>query len=265
MASGCTGFFLDGHWVTLPDVDEFLYYKPASKKLGDLTDLLEAEGSDALLGVMIDMYQDQPLRDNSYTGKRPLTEEFPFFDGQGIPPSGIRIMGQKKRFLKEFPTPEVLFQGGVRDRLFFQNGDASGVQKWFLKKFTHSRRPFNPNIIQRIENEITRRIIKKLYPFPSPVLNKFALLKWKRGTKFHRAPHFISNKARVSERLAAFLHFKFYKGEDTFTYNAQRGQHLGGGIYYKKMMEKRDTLEKSPVNESSVRFTGVDSLKDILR
>lgn len=258
-------FFLESRWVTLPDVDEFLYYKPGSKQLSDLASLLEAESSDALLAVMIDMYQDQPLRSNSYTGKRPLVEEFPFFDGQGVPPRGIRIMGQKRQFSKEFPTPAVLFQGGVRDRLFFQSKEATSIQKWILSKFSHPRRPLNPNCLQRIQNEIARRATKKMYPFPSPILNKFALLKWEKGTKFHRAPHFISKKARVSERLAAFLHFKFYKGEDTFIYNMQRGQHLGGGIYYEKMMGKQDDLNRSPVDESSVRFVGVESLSDILR
>lgn len=258
-------FFLHDRWVTLPDIDELLYYKQMPAGIEEVIKHIEAEKSDVLLGVMIDMYQDKPLSKNRYSGERSLIDEFPFFDGQGEPPLGIRILSQQKKYLKRFPTPEVLFKGGVRDRLFFQDKEPSRLQRWLLRKFAHSKRPLNPTFLQRLESEIVRRATKTLYSFDPPILNKFALIKWRNGLKFRRGPHCVSERMKVSEGLAAFLHFKFYKGEEMINYNVQRGQHTGDSAYYKKMLEKREKLDNSPICGASRRFTGIESLEDILR
>lgn len=258
-------FFLDGCWVSLPDIDEFLYYKQMPKPLEEVSKEMDAKSEEILIGAMIDMYQDKPITRNKYSGERSLVEEFPFFDGQAEPPFGIRIISQQKKYLNRFPTPEMLIKGGVRDRLFFQDGKSSWFQRWLVKKFANSKRPLNPNFLQKIQNEIVRRATKNMYSFDPPVLNKFALIKWRRGLKFRRAPHCVNEKMRVSEGLAAFLHFKFYKGDEMINYNVQRGQHTGDSAYYKKMLEKRDKLEISPICSCSKEFKGISSLSDILR
>ncbi len=258
-------FFLDKHWATLPDVDEFLYYKEMPAKIDALTNKLDTNSDETLLAVMIDMYQDRPISESNYSGNKPLIEEFPYFDGQGTPPFGMRIISQSPKYLKRFPTPEVLFKGGVRDRLFFLKKKASPLQKWVLERFAHFKRPINPTFIHRIENAIVNTLTKNLYASDPPVLNKFALIKWRKGLKFRRAPHCVNEKLQVSESLAAFLHFKFYKGEEAIAYNVKRAQHTGDSSYYKMMLEDRENLERSPVCNITRRFTSISSLDDIIR
>ncbi|MEX1663755.1 glycosyltransferase family 2 protein [Thioclava sp. 15-R06ZXC-3] len=73
--------FCDGQWVTLPDVDEFLYYKQMPSTLPELANEMESLDNEALLAVMLDMYGDRQFYEQTYSGERPLIEEFPYFDG----------------------------------------------------------------------------------------------------------------------------------------------------------------------------------------
>ena len=252
-------------WVTLPDVDEFLYHKMMPSKLQDVAKKLERRGEEALLAVMIDMYGQGPISAQKYTCERLLREEFQCFDGQGPPPSGIRIVAQPSSFLKRYPTPQVCFMGGVRERLFFQKRLLTGLQRWLLSKFAHSRRPLNPNALHRFQNSLVRAATKKCFSETPFVLNKFALLKWRHGTRFSRAPHSIDRSITVSEGLATFLHYKFYKGQSGLAYSLDRAQHAGGSVLYKKMLKKEEAFEMSPTNEYTRTFDGLSSLSDILR
>jgi hypothetical protein len=257
--------FCVDRWVTLPDVDEFLYHKMMPNKLTDVAKELEVHGEEALLAVMIDMYGGGPISAQTYTGERPLEEEFPCFDGQGVPPAGIRIVAQPSSFLKRYPTPQVCFMGGVRERLFFQNRLLTAVQRWLLSKFAHLRRPLNPNALHRFQNSFVRAATKACFSETPFVLNKFALLKWRLGTQFSRAPHSINRSVRVSEGLAVFLHYKFYKGQTGLVYSLDRGQHAGGSVLYKKMLKEEEVFKMFPTNANTRRFDGLISLGDILR
>ena len=257
--------FCSDRWVTLPDVDEFLYYKEMPSKLQDVSEELERRGEEALLAVMVDMFGPSPIAEQAYTGQQNLEEEFQYFDGQGTPPSGIRIVAQPSSFLKKYPTPQVCFMGGVRERLFFQKRELKGLQNWLLTRFAHARRPLNPNAFQRFQNRLVRAATKNCFSDTPFVLNKFALLKWRHGTKFSRAPHSIDRSICVSEGLAAFLHFKFYKGTSGLEYSLDRAQHAGGSALYKNMLSRENALKISPISKSSLRFDGVASLGEILR
>lgn len=257
--------FCANSWVTLPDLDEFLYFKDMPKPLNHVAAKLEADGHEALISAMVDMYADEPFGQHFFDGKSPPQDVFPFFDDQVSPHSGIRIMAQPKRFVAQFPTPPITLMGGLRERLFFQERTFTSLQAWLLARFAHIRRPLNPSFLEALENKLTRQFTKGRSAKTPSVLNKFALLKWPRGAKFSRAPHSIDKRISISEGLAASLHFKFYKGSGGLKYSAERAQHAGGSALAKLILEEKDILAKSPVFEGSRRFEGIASLNRILR
>jgi hypothetical protein len=257
--------FLHGRWVTLPDTDEFLHYVAMPSNLGTVAAGLDEDGIGAWLGVMIDMYADKPLSAQRYSGDMPLEQAFPYFDANGTPPHGVRIVALPSSYARRFPTPSVAFMGGVRERLFFTKGPMSAFKRWVLLRFAHMRRALNPGPFARLQNQMVRLITKGHFADPPLILNKFALLKWQRGLRFSRAPHSVSASIRTSEGIAAFLHFKFYKGNEGLTYIRDRAQHAGGSAQYRAMLSRPDKLNASPLCEDSRRFDGLDSLRDIIR
>ncbi len=257
--------FCDGTWVTLPDIDEFLYYKDTTASLSDLSARLEARGEEALLAVMLDMYGDKPLSEQFYTGERPLLEEFPYFDGCGDPPAGMRIVAKSARLSRRYPTPSVKFAGGMRDRMFFVQKDLNFPRRWLIRNYANMGRPLAPGIVHRVQNRISHLLTKNLFSDSPLVMNKFALLQWRKGMTFSRAPHFVDASLRMSESLAAMLHFKFYKGKTGFEYASKRQQHSGGSFLYKKILSETDVFDANPFCDASVKFDGVDSLGGYIR
>lgn len=257
--------FCSDRWVTLPDVDEFLYYRDRPDTLTDVARKLEKRGEFALLAVMLDMYGYAPLEQQIYTGNGPVSEEFPYFDGPGEPPAGIRIVSQPTSFLKRYPTPQVCFMGGVRERLFYQKQQLNGLQKWLLQRYAHLGRRLSPTMLERWQNQLVRAATKSCFSSTPFVLNKFALLKWQKGTRFSRAPHSIDKKINVSEGLAVLLHYKFYKGVAGLEYSSDRAQHAGGSVHYKKMLDQAAKLKESPVSDISKQFQGLESLAGVVR
>lgn len=252
-------------WATLPDIDEFLYYKEMPAQLVEVAQCLDRQHDEVLLAAMVDMYSDRPIAEQKFDGRNRLQDEFPFFDGQGVPPDGLRISAQPAAFLRRFPTPQVAIMGGVRERLFFRERELSPLQRWLMSRFAHIKRPLSPNTLERIQNKVVRFATKGCFSSDPFVLNKFALIKWRRGLKFSRAPHSVNQEMRVSDGLAAFLHFKFYKGLSGLEYNVVRGQHAGGSLYYRSLIERGGALKLSPICGATRRFEGVESLNDILR
>lgn len=257
--------FCANSWVSLPDMDEFLYLRKMTATLPTVAYSMDAVDEGALMAVMIDMYADQPFSEQQYTGASPLVEAYPFFDGQGRQPNGPRISALPQSFTKRFPTPPVCFKGGVRERLFFTPKALSPFQRFVIARYSSMDRPLNPNWLQAWQNKFTRAVTKSAFEGAPFVLNKFALLKWRSGMKFPRAPHSVSAKMRVSESITAMLHYKFYKGISGLEYNAKRGQHVGGAKIYTTMIDQQDVLRQSPMCEDTRRFSGIASLAGILR
>jgi hypothetical protein len=257
--------FCDGGWVCLPDLDEFLYVRDAAASLPQIAAAMEVSGEEALIGVMVDMYSEQPLMQGAYDGSVTLTQAFPFFDGQGVPPTGSRIVALPQSFTTRFPTPPVCFMGGVRERVFSDRKPLNAVQRALSARFSHMGRPMNPTWIEALQNRVTRTLTKSVLGDTQLVLNKFALLKWRAGTRFPRAPHFVDRKVTVSESIAAFLHYKFYKGVAGMEYSARREQHAGGAKVYKRIVSQRDVLERPWMSPATRRFEGVGSLSEIIR
>lgn len=258
--------YADDHWVLVPDLDEhFVFPGMETLDLGALIALLEREGAEALLTIMVDMYADKPLSGHHYEGGG-LLEAFPYFDADTDPVSGYRLLPPATRFLKKYPTPPILAFGGMRDRLFFSRSSAAaGYKALLLRKFAHMKRPLNPGPLDRIMNNLTRRTTRSLFSSEPFVCSKIGLLKWGRGMRFSGGAHALTATLRVSESIAAFLHFKFTKGVAGIEYIANRGQHAGNGVYYKQILDNAEVLQRSPVCESSARFMSPESLAPLIR
>ena len=253
----------DNAWCLVPDIDEhFVYDGMERKSLLRLIEELEREGSDALATIMIDMYADKPLIDHVYTGGG-LLHHFPCFDGPAPHEYGYCLWLNGRRGRRKFPTPEYLCSGGMRERLFFGKYlDSSRLQRYFINHFSHLDRPLNPGKVELVRDIITRRMIKGLYTLNQM---KLGLLRWRKGMRFSGGAHRVSEKLRLSESIAAFLHFKFTQGVYRLQYNADRGQHTEKGIFYKSKVKQPDILARSPVCEATKKYQDTSSLVGIIR
>jgi glycosyltransferase involved in cell wall biosynthesis len=73
-----------GKWVLLADADEFLTYPNWQKvSLAQFIDQADAQGSDAILTFMIDMYPDGPLEEADFTRAKPF-EAAPLHDANPL-------------------------------------------------------------------------------------------------------------------------------------------------------------------------------------
>ncbi len=253
----------DQQWVLLPDVDEHLVYpNMENRDIQVFAGQLEAEGAHALFTVMVDMYADEPLKDHRFSGGN-LKEAFPFFDSPSDPAFSYRLLPPAKRFLKRFPTPPICAYGGVRERLFFSESHSTSIiAAWLLRKFAHFNRPLNPNFFQSIENSVTRQLTKKRFGANPFSMTKIGLVKWEKGMKLPGGPHAVSRRLKLAATTGAFLHFNFTNGISGVEYVVKRGQHAGGSVIYKKILDKPDLFEMSPYCDISRRFTGPNSFID---
>lgn len=266
----------DGAWCLVPDADELLIWPGMATRGGGLADLiaaLEAEGAEALLAAMIDMYADAPLGDHRFDGgdAASLMAAFPLFDGPAPPPLGYRLLPPPTGFRRRFATPRMMVWGGMRERLFFGGATrANAVQRRMLTAWAHMGRPLNPGPVERLQNEATRVTVRRLFrsnrsrhPF---AVTKLPLLRWRRGLRFSGGPHAVGGAAlQLSERIAGLLHYKFTRGAAGIAYTARRGQHIGGAGFYRDMLAAGDGLSASPVFAATRAYDGPDSMAGILR
>ncbi|WP_233252553.1 glycosyltransferase family 2 protein [Maritimibacter sp. 55A14] len=254
--------FANGRWCIAPDIDEhFVYRCSSASALADLVDTLDAEGAEALHCTMVDMYADLPLSEHEYRGGG-LLEAFPLFDG----PDSYFMLPAASRFRRKYPTPFMMAYGGMRDRLFFgRHGIAGRFPRLLMERFGGLNAPFNPGPARRVLARVTRRAARAHLPRDPFTCTKLALIKWRKGMTFSGGSHAVTGRLKLSERSAVLLHFKFTRGEAGLEYIAKRGQHAGGGRYYRKILENQDILTASPISAHTRRFTGADSLGMLLR
>lgn len=105
-----------GHWTLMMDADELLVYAGCeSYPLRALCADLDAQGKQALGGMLLDMYADRPVAQTVYNPGESFIETCPFFDRQAYHTefrNGGPYHNQTTRF------------GGVRQRVF---GEATKV------------------------------------------------------------------------------------------------------------------------------------------
>lgn len=104
-----------GHWCVTVDADEFLIYPDWDRRgLRDLTRYLDGKGIDGMGALMLDLYPKGPLDQPEAPEDAPITTRLPWFDAG---PYRSRTIA---------PRRNRLVQGGVRERVFFQDDPARG-------------------------------------------------------------------------------------------------------------------------------------------
>lgn len=153
-----------GHdrWCLTVDPDELLVYPNCEAvPLARLCSALDAEGADTLYAPLLDMYPEGPIAKVPYQPGAPFLGAAPYFDGEA-------------GWIKPIETwsPPIQLFGGVRERVFWRQGLASGLP---------------------------------------PCLSKVPLTRWRRGRRYLVVTHTISD-ARLSRTTGRLLHFKFLTG-----------------------------------------------------
>lgn len=252
--------FADGRWVLLPDLDEHLVFPNMESGIDRLAKHMDAEGSEALFTVMLDMYGDISLRDHIYNSGA-LHRTFPYFDGPAETVGGYRLMPPARSFRARFATPQICAYGGLRERLFHQtNVKPSALQKWLIANFANMARPLEPGAVSRFTNAVCRRLTKSVFPADPLSMTKLGLMRWRKGLRLPGGPHAVSGHLKLATVTSAYLHFKFTRGVSGIAYTADRGQHAGGAVHYKNILSQQAALAPSPVTKHSVRYGSVETL-----
>jgi len=98
-----------GHWCLTVDADEILVYPYCDQRpLRELTKWLETGSIPAFGALMLDMYPKGPLSAQTYQSGQDPFETLRWFDSDNY------------RCQKQKPLQNLWVQGGVRDRVFFQ-------------------------------------------------------------------------------------------------------------------------------------------------
>lgn len=253
--------FADGRWVVVPDVDEHLVYRDCETKgLDALVAELQAEGTEAMHAVMLDMYRDAPMEQQIHD--RPtLIDSFPLFDG---PDHYFRIAAPAN-FRKKYPVPHCMVIGGMRQRMFEPFGlTPASPELRALRTSCDIAGPMSGGDAFRLTTSLVRLQLRsllrkiKLYN-----CSKLPLIRWRRGTNYYGGAHAISAPLPLSRHRAVLLHFKFAGGVEASRYAATRGQHANGAELYKRMVDQIDAAP-SPLFDGSLRYHSSVSLLRLL-
>jgi hypothetical protein len=249
----------DGRWVLLPDVDEFLvWHGQPERGFRDLIGRLDDERAGALFAVMVDMYADRAIEDHVLTpGEDPRTV-FPYFDAPHADPVSTWMEPAPSRFLKRWPTPEMVVLGGMRQRMFAPPEHRPGpVTRMARARFgcigDHARRA---GTVSRL---LTRSPKSAHPPYN---ISKLPLIKWQAGMEVYGGAHAVRPGLRLGRERAALLHFPLTRGRSGLEYIIGRGQHMAGAQYYRWIL---DRAEASPMFEGSRRYDGPASLRAYIR
>ncbi|MFZ5964029.1 glycosyltransferase family 2 protein [Thalassococcus sp. BH17M4-6] len=263
--SGLLDHYGAGKWCLSPDIDELFVWPGApDRSLRQYINALEAEGAEAAIALMIDMYGDMALADHVHdrADGQSLTERFCYFDGPGPFPAGYTMRPIARKQMRDFPTPPVRFNGGARDRLFFlQTAEPTPVQRGMIESYLRLDRTVTPRGLDYYMRMFMRQRTRHLF---QGALNatKVGVFRWQEGTLFNG--HTMNRRLRMSESIAALLHFPLTRGRAGIEYIVNRGQHAGGSKYYKTLLDG-DGLDASPLCEHSLRYDGPQSLSDLMR
>jgi hypothetical protein len=176
------------HWCVVVDADELLVYDQAETvTLPAFCAMLEAEGTEALPAMMLDMYPRGTAIAADYEPGCPFLEACPFLDRSGYRVTALSGGGYRA-------------VGGPRLRVFYPDmtdwrltARLSRALRYRLARFPVLR---DVPLVQRMKP-----------PYP-PLLNKVPLVRWRQGLAFASAGHSLAG-ARFSSASAALLHFKF--------------------------------------------------------
>jgi hypothetical protein len=254
--------FADGSWCLAPDIDEHLVYRNyETTPLDGLIAAMEEEGAEALHCTMLDMYADAPLAEHCFAGGE-LIQAFPLTDG----PDSYWLLPAPKRYRASYPTPKLFAYGGMRDRVFYRTDrQPSRLKAAILRRLARLDGSMHPGPLRSVGAALARRLARPHMSRDPFVCSKLTLLRWQRGQQFSGGSHSVRTALTLSSRSAALLHYKFAGGVGSVKYNVARGQHTDGSVLYRRILDRADALQTSPVYSGTLRYESSASLGWVLR
>lgn len=204
------------HWCLMVDADELLVYPGDDQlKLPELTRQLDEQGQSAFGALMIDLYPKGALGTQDYMAGQDPREVLPWFDAGPY------------RAERQNPKGNLWMQGGMRERVFFQNAPERSPTLNKLPLVRWNRR----NTYVNSCHSILPRELNFAYDGLDGPMASGALL----HTKF--LPEIVSKSETEKQRQEHF------NAPEEFDH------------YYDLIMQRPNLW-----NESSVRYTGSEQL-----
>jgi glycosyltransferase involved in cell wall biosynthesis len=202
--------FGSGHWTLTIDADEqFIFPHWERIALPQFCSFLDCLGAEAVPCLLLDMYPGVAIRDARHDPARPLLESCSYFD---------RMPYQMRR-VNLCPYFEI--SGGVRERIFVQNGAQ-----------------FHP-----------------------PTISKVPLVRWKRGLQFLSSTHHLSDVklAPILATLLHFKFLSdFHERAQT---EVARGEHFENAREYRVYLQMcRENGRATLMCDRSEKFRGSTQL-----
>jgi hypothetical protein len=191
----------------------------AAVDISALTAYLDAQNSEALACLLLDMYPGVPLGEARYAAGDDLITAAPYFDS-----------GPYKRF-PFGQCPGFIIYGGVRERVFYpESWDEQLPRKLHVKLYHRlllgvpGVRDFKPILARR--------------PVFPPCLTKVPLVRWDEKTEYLNVNHFVSDK-RVAPEMGVLLHFKLMGDFHAHALEElKRGQYYDGATEFRRYARK---------------------------
>ena len=174
-----------GRWCLTVDADElFVFPRAMGATLSEVTKLLESHGRDGLGALMLDMVPKGPLGEQSYEPNGDPIKTIEYFD-----PGPFRSE-------RQLPLRNLWVQGGLREKMFFQDRKRRGptLNKIPLMKWNRRWAYINSS------HSILPPKLNDLYDGPQGATPSGALL----HTKF--LPEIVSKSEIEKERAQHFTH-----------------------------------------------------------
>jgi len=251
--------FAPGKWCLVIDADERLVWRGyPQRSLAALISDLEANGAEALIAAMLDMYADCAIADH-IARPGPLITQFPCYDDPRKDVMAYRIALTPKAFRRKFPMPNTILMGGMRDRMFAALTGRVGLITRLLQRGALSRpRQIAANALP-IANLITR-LTRPRGPSPPLNLTKVPLVKWRTSLRYNGGAHHVSANLKPAGEFGVLLHYAITQGADGVAYLANRGQHAAGGGYYRSILDKGTLSNLNPVYSGTSHLTSIADL-----
>lgn len=209
-----------GGWCLTVDVDELLRFPgSAAVDIRALTAHLDAQNSEALACLLLDMYPGVPLGEARYAAGDDLIAAAPYFDS-----------GPYKRF-PFGQCPGFIIYGGVRERVFYPESWDEQLPRKLHVKLYHRLLLSVPGV-RDFKPILARRPV-----FP-PCLTKVPLVRWDEKTEYLNVNHFVSDK-RVAPEMGVLLHFKLMGDFHAHALEElKRGQYYDGATEFRRYARK---------------------------
>jgi hypothetical protein len=201
-----------GSWCLFIDADELLVYPHSeSVRLPQFCAFLDGVGAEGVWAMMLDMYNDGPLREARYEAGRPFLATCPHFDPDYvIRPSLGRRRGE--------------IVGGPRLRVFYPELAGAGSLGMAFRRALRSLRMHRAGEFLGL----ARTRIGAGLP---PELRKVPLIKARPGLRW--TGNHSTTPLAVAPVTAVLLHFKFFADfHDRVAREAARGEHWDGAAEY---------------------------------